>query len=292
MRPIVIDAPVGSLVHAANGAATSMCTTVLCAAIVETAWLALDQAVPMGAQALWARRPVAGMSAGQNPRTGKPFAVIHHFGKGGSGATLGFDGWDHLSPVASMGGSRTPDPELFESRSPHFILHYELRPDSAGPGRWRGGHGAHYRVRFTADSMAIVLEPSAISPETTAAGFRGGQPGPLASAHIERPNGDLVKVESPLLFQPQPGDILDLQSTGGGGYGHPFERPPESVLDDVIAGLLSIDRASSAYGVVIDPATASLDLEATRLLRASRGPTWDQAREEPGPDRASANGQR
>jgi N-methylhydantoinase B len=267
LQPIAVHAPEGTLVHANNGAPTTACTTALCAVIVEAAWQALAQAVPELGQGLWHRQGIAGMSSGQNPRTGKPFAVIHNFSKGGSGAVRGFDGWDHLSPVSSMGGARAPDPELFELRSPHMILNYEYHPDSAGAGTWRGGHGAHYRVRFTDGSTTMALAPSCFSAETAPAGVCGGYAAPTAWAEVTLANGERLAFDGPILFRPQPGDVLDLHSTGGGGYGDPRARPVDAVLGDVRAGLLSPEKATRDYGVVVDPATLAVDRAATAALR-------------------------
>ena len=270
LRPIAVRAPEGTLVNASNGAPTTACTTALCVLIVEAAWQALAQAAPALGQGLWHRQGIAGMSSGMNRRTGKPFAVIHHFGKGGSGAVQGCDGWDHISPVSSMGGSRAPDPELFEMRSPHLILNYEYRPDSAGAGAWRGGHGVHYRVRFTDGSTTMALAPSCFSPETAPAGVCGGLAAPPASARIILASGETRAFDGPMLFRPEPGDVLDVYSTGGGGYGDPRARPVEAVLADVRAGLLSVEKAARDYGVVVDAASGELDRAATEMLRAQR----------------------
>jgi N-methylhydantoinase B len=269
MRPVVVRAPVGSIANASNGAATTMCTVATCAAIVEASWLALVQAVPELTQANWARQGAATMSSGINPRSGLPFAVIHHFGKGGSGACQGYDGWNHVSPVSSMGGSRAPDPELFEMRSPHLILAYELVPDSAGAGRWRGGHGAHYKVMFTSDSTSIVLEPAGFSESTAPQGICGGGSGSLARASISSADG-VVEVERPMLYRPRAGDVLDMHSSGGGGYGDPLQRPVELVQHDVRSGLLAVARAATSYGVVINEGSQTVDVAATSALRNSR----------------------
>jgi N-methylhydantoinase B len=67
-----------------------------------------------------------------------------------------------------------------------------------------------------------------------------------------------------------PGERAANRNPGGGGYGNPFERPIEKVLDDVRNGLVSIEGARLDYGVVItDRATLSVDHEATRALRAA-----------------------
>lgn len=263
MESVEVVAPPGTVVHAADNAATTMCTTVLCSVIVEVGWLALAEAVPELGQALWSRRGIAGMSSGINERTGMPFAVLHNFSKGGSGACLGYDGWDHLSPVSST-GARAPDPELFELRSPHRILKCEYRVDSAGAGQWRGGHGGHYRVLFTSDTSALILEPSCVDEATAPAGIAGGDGSPTARAFITRANGEVFTVERSMLYRPRQGDTLDVLSTGGGGYGDPRRREAAAVLRDIRAGLLSHERARAVYGVEIDPDAAEIRDESTR----------------------------
>jgi N-methylhydantoinase B len=267
VRPIAVTAPPGTIVNASSSAATTSCTTVLCAAIVEAAWMAFAQADPVLGQGLWHRWSIASTSSGINPRTGMPFAVIHFFAKGGAGATAGFDGWDHLSSVASMGGSRAPDPELFELRSPHRIQRLELLPDSAGAGRWRGGHGVNYRVEFTSPGTTMVLRPSCFVPDTAPLGAHGGEAAPLARATLHLAAGGDFPVVEPVLIRPAAGDVLDVYATGGGGYGDAHLRPAEAVLDDVRNGLLSIDKARRSYGVVIEPGSGDLDVEATARQR-------------------------
>ena len=169
-------------------------------------------------------------------------------------------------PVSST-GARSPDPEVFELRSPHLILECEYRQDSAGAGTWRGGHGGHYRVRFTSDAAAIILEPSSLTEETAPLGIAGGAAGLPAGARIVKASGQVVAVDRPMLFRPEAGDVLETSSSGGGGYGDPRRRSPELVRADVVAGLLSIGKAREAYGVALDPSTLQVDAAATRRLR-------------------------
>ena len=77
--------------------------------------------------------------------------------------------------------------------------------------------------------------------------------------------GDIGAVAK--LKETRAGDVLDVWSTGGGGYGHPHARSPEAVLDDVLDGLLSIEKAAADYGVVVDPHTLEIDQAATQALR-------------------------
>ena len=64
--------------------------------------------------------------------------------------------------------------------------------------------------------------------------------------------------------------MIEFHSAGGGGYGNPLERDPEAVERDVVNGYVSVDRARDDYGVVIDPDTLKVDLEATRKRREKK----------------------
>ena len=66
------------------------------------------------------------------------------------------------------------------------------------------------------------------------------------------------------------GDVLQIRTPCGGGYGNPKERDPKLVLSDVLDDFTDIDDARESYGVVIDPETMTVDEEATQKLRASR----------------------
>ncbi|MBI4525011.1 MAG: hydantoinase B/oxoprolinase family protein [Deltaproteobacteria bacterium] len=269
VRPITVNAPEGSMLNPKEGAPTTQCTVATCAAIVEAVWLAVSQVVPQLVQAGWARSN-AGVGAAFNPRTKRYAAFILHFTKGGGGATYGFDGWSHISPVSSMGGSRVPDPELHELTFPHSILQYELSRDSAGPGRWRGGYGASFRLRFNNDETALSLQTGSGTQETAPFGLAGGSDAPPGKVRLTLVKGETVQVEKAGMYHPRKGDIAEFLSAGGGGYGDPYERPADEVLKDVIAGLLSVERACEDYGVVIDRERLAVDLAVTEKLRRAR----------------------
>jgi N-methylhydantoinase B len=67
-----------------------------------------------------------------------------------------------------------------------------------------------------------------------------------------------------------PGDVIEFDSAGGGGYGDPLLRDPQAVEADVVNGYVSIEKARGNYGVVIDPTTLKVDLAETEKLRAER----------------------
>ena len=264
-----MEAPEGSLVNPKEGAPTVQCTVATCAAIVEATWLALSQVVPQLVQAGWARSN-AGVGAALNPRTGRYAAFILHFTKGGGGATFGFDGWSHISPISSMGGARVPDPELHELTFPHRILQYEYAKDSAGAGKWRGGYGACVRLRFNEGGTALSLQTGSCTEETAPFGLAGGHHAPPGTVRMKLASGEIINVRAAGLYHPSKDDIAEFHSAGGGGYGDSHERPVKAVVEDVVAGLLSVEKAYQDYGIIIDADTLAVNLEATEKMRGDR----------------------
>ena len=65
--------------------------------------------------------------------------------------------------------------------------------------------------------------------------------------------------------------LISVRTGGGGGYGTPFERDPESVRLDVVCGYVSLEAAQRDYGVVLSPHTLEIDVEATQQLRSAAG---------------------
>ncbi|MBI5445295.1 MAG: hydantoinase B/oxoprolinase family protein [Deltaproteobacteria bacterium] len=270
LRPVRVIAPPGTVVNCLEPAPCAACTICTTAAITEAIWLALSQAVPELVQAAWARWS-APATMGQNPRTGRPFGEIHFMAKGGAGATLGYDGWDHLGVVSCSGGLRAPDPELHEMTCPYTVLQYEYLPDSAGPGRWRGGLGTAYRWRVDADRVLSNNFGDGLRPETAPFGIAGGKGAKPSRLVVRRADGSLDDPDVHRYVTLNRGDVYEIFETGGGGYGDPFERPPAGVLEDVLDGVVSLQSAREDYGVVLDPETLELDQAATEAVRSGHG---------------------
>ena len=267
LKPLHIIAPEGNITNAKEPAATALNNPPVSELITNAVWMALTEAIPEKVSAGWARW-CAPATAGFNPKTGRPFAEIHFLSKGGSGATYGCDGWHHIIPTTTMGGLRSPDPELHEVTSPYFILQYELRPDSAGPGRWRGGNGVIYRWEVEADNIGWVNFGSGISDKVRPFGLQGGKDGNPTKQHLIR-NGEIIELDVNSFSSVQKGDICEIFSAGGGGgYGDPFTRPVEKVLEEVKKGIISVRSAMNDYGVVIDEDSLTVDQNRTAELRA------------------------
>jgi N-methylhydantoinase B len=269
--PVEVIAPEGSIVNPTDPAPVAACTVPTCETIAETVWIALSQAIPGRAHAGWARW-CAPATMGLNPRTGRPFGDLHFLGKGGSGATEGFDGWDHLSPANTLGGLRTPDPELHEMDTPYLLEELEYLPDSAGGGQWRGGLGVRYRWKVLADDIACATYGSGLLEETSPVGLLGGQGGITQHLRIAHGGDEPMEVETNSFYTLNKGDVFEVISSGGGGFGDPHLRGAELVLRDVREEVVSIQAAREVYGVAVDPQTLDLDQAATERLRAG----WSQ----------------
>jgi N-methylhydantoinase B len=104
---------------------------------------------------------------------------------------------------------------------------------------------------------------------TTGAGALGGEPTPLSKAHIRR-GGELILARGHRMHRVLTGDSVLKLSAGGAGVGRPEERDPEKVREDVLNGLVSLERAREVYKVVLDRDTLAIDREQTEVLRRPR----------------------
>lgn len=267
-EPIEVIAPAGSLVNPEAPSPVAACTVPTCEAIAAAVWIALSRAIPSRAHAGWARWCTPA-TMGVNPRTGRPFGDLHFLGKGGSGATEGFDGWDHLSPSNTLGGLRTPDPELHELDTPYVLEELEYLPDSAGGGQWRGGLGVRYRWTVRADDIACATYGSGFMPETAPLGLLGGEPGIVQSLSLRRGDAEPVSIETNAFYTLNDGDVFEVVASGGGGFGDPHLRDAELVLRDVREEVVSVDAARTVYGVDIDPETLQIRTDETQTLRTA-----------------------
>jgi N-methylhydantoinase B len=124
--------------------------------------------------------------------------------------------------------------------------------------------------RFLAESSALTLVKKT---KTKPWGMVGGREGENCHV-ILRPGTEREQVTGMVYETMAPGEVLVNCSGGGGGWGHPFKRDPERVLDDVRNGYVSIVSARENYGVVINPETLTINTAATAALRGGRLQDW------------------
>ena len=145
---------------------------------------------------------------------------------GGTGAGAIFDDDGHLSGgfpgcsvvQAHMTNSRLTDPEVFEFRFPVRLESYAIRPGSGGNGRWRGGNGGVRRVQFLEPMTASILSNGRIHPSF---GLAGGEPGEVGLNRVVRRDGKVETLGHIGQVHMQAGDIFEIHTLGGGGYGPP-----------------------------------------------------------------------
>jgi 5-oxoprolinase (ATP-hydrolysing) len=143
---------------------------------------------------------------------------------GGSGAGGVFDdagalvdGFDGTSVVQThMTNSRLTDPEVLEFRFPVRLLGYALRKGSGGRGRWSGGEGGVRRVLFLQPMTASILSNGRLFP---AFGMAGGDAGAPGINRVVRGNGKTEEVAHIGQVDMQAGDVFEIHTPGGGGFG-------------------------------------------------------------------------
>jgi N-methylhydantoinase B len=164
---------------------------------------------------------------------------------GGLGARSTSDGVSALTFPANIKNNPV---EMIESDSPLLVERRELVPDSAGPGRYRGGYGQEFVLRVPDDDTspdgAVVNFLLAGRMESGAKGLAGGGSGVAGSVEV---NGKSIGWGKPYLLQP--GDRIVYRTAGGGGYGNPRERDPASIEQEHRDGLISTRATREVYGL-------------------------------------------
>jgi N-methylhydantoinase B len=185
---------------------------------------------------------------------------------GGLGAGSRMDG--HHCAIFPANGANTPV-EIFESDTPLIVEERSLVCDSGGPGKMRGGLGRKMTIRVPDDEYA-PQGPTSIAVQAgrykyPPRGLFGAGSGAGARFLVNEQIGDPSGLTLCL-----PGDVIEFESAGGGGYGDPLLRDPQTVEADVVNGYVSIEKAREYYGVVIDPSTLKVDAAETDKVRGSR----------------------
>jgi 5-oxoprolinase (ATP-hydrolysing) len=134
----------------------------------------------------------------------------------GSGAGEGFDG--AAAVQTHMTNSRLTDPEVLEWRFPVKVDSFAVRRGSGGAGRWRGGDGAVRRLRFT---EAVTVSTLSGHRRVPPYGMAGGGPGAPGRNYVERADGSVTELAGADSADVDAGDVLVIETPGGGGYGPP-----------------------------------------------------------------------
>jgi len=194
--------------------------------------------------------------------------LLYEYPAGGTGATRSNDG-NHVVRAFPEGDFNTVQAaEIVEMQCPVRVEHYGIREGSCGDGMFRGGCGIRRDIRILADEASLsVLADHAIIPPF---GVAGGHSGALNSFVVLRDGEEIAP--SPIAgkvggFKLKKGDIVRIESAGGGGYGDPLDRDPARVAHDVHLGYLSAEDALKRYGVAF-ATSGVVDASATSDARA------------------------
>jgi N-methylhydantoinase B len=222
-RSITVDAPLGSILNPRYPApvnARHLTGHLLAGAVYG----ALAQAVPEKVIADSGSAPTLRSVFSGRDRQGNQFSQIL-FACGGMGASAVQDGNSCMAFPTNTGAGSI---EVFESMSPLVVWRKELRPDSGGAGKYRGGLGQEVEVEVVSPTplrLSLLSDRQKHAPK----GFLGGSNG----ATVEIALADGTKPHPKSRSTLKPGDRLIMKYSGGGGYGDPAERDPGAARSDV-----------------------------------------------------------
>jgi N-methylhydantoinase B len=201
--------------------------------------MALGKALPERAVApYYGNSNVYVFSAYENGRANVQFEIE----VGGWGGRPGKDGPDCLS--AGIHNLANNPVEMVENEFPIRVLAYGLRPDSGGPGQYRGGLGAVRAFELMADCVfSSQFDHVKLPPP----GLNGGLPGATAKILLER-DGAVIELPGKTMgYRLKSGDRLTILTQGGGGLGDPALRQPAALARDMREGKLT-ETGRLAYG--------------------------------------------
>lgn len=230
---------------------------------------ALALAVPDRAPAAGAGQASMVVLSVPDARTGKRDVSVLEPMFGGGGATSKGDGPAAIDSAA--GFLKNTPVESMEAHIPVLAERYELLPDSAGAGKHRGGWGTRFDFRILRPESIVTargVERTRFEPW----GMAGGSAAQRTRTVINAGREDERVIGRIDVLHLEPGDVVSIQATGGGGYGDPLHRDPEQVAADVRSGLLSEHRAARDYGVILhEDAIDEAATAATRVEMATLG---------------------
>ncbi len=212
LRPIRVIAPEGTLVNArppapvagGNVETSQRITDVLLGALAQAA----PERVPAASQGTMNNLTIGGWDG----ERGQPFAYYETIA-GGMGARPGKDGADAIH--THMTNTLNTPVEALEYAYPLRVQRYEIRRGSGGSGQWRGGDGVCRDIELLADAQVTILsERRVFAPY----GLAGGQPGQPGRNLLIR-DGEAQELPGKTTLAAQSGDVISVQSPGGGGWG-------------------------------------------------------------------------
>ncbi len=294
IKPITMIAPEGSIVNCIRPAPVSVATVgaiqsvnnAACATIGKM--LEASETYAKEATAVWHANHFAVFKFGRNQHGGEAIGIFTETFAGAGGARTFADGVDVGGEVPNP-ISRMANVESVEAGFPIRYLFRRRMIDSGGAGKYRGGAGMEFGVvpHDSPDGGIHYVVSGKGDDFPMSDGLGGGYPGApngYVWVHNNEVDGDESNVDSKFaqtldelpgeqeavtwgVFPLMGEDALYIRWNGGGGYGDPLERDPQAVLDDCLAGVVSIDSARRIYGVAFTDENNAVDARDTEALR-------------------------
>jgi N-methylhydantoinase B len=239
--PLEVIAEPGQLFHAVYPAPTFTLWTGIVA--FELIFKALAQGMPHLLAASSGGDVPGFMMVGDHPESGEFYAISNNdpVGWGGSPDHDGLEASIHISESTV----RSTPIEVLEARSGMVFERFEIRADSSGAGRFRGGSGLRRDIRFRSNGEFLsVIKKTKTRPWALDGGLE-----PDPNQVVIFPGTDREERVSTKRVPVEAGDLIRILTAGGGGHGAPRDRDPELVRRDVAQGYLSADTARAVYGV-------------------------------------------
>jgi N-methylhydantoinase B len=205
---------------------------------------------------------------GSDPDTGERFVTQSIEGSGWGGRP--WEDGESASVSVCQGDVRNAPIEAMELKWPILVNRRELRRDSGGAGRFRGGMGLTTEVTNLVEGAwnLVNFPPREKFPPW---GLWGGRPGAMGTTALRLPGSD-EEVHRVGRVNVKPGSTQIINTPGGGGWGDPLDRPADDVAADVRDGYVSVGAAGDRYGVVLElderTGEVTVDTPATAARRA------------------------
>jgi N-methylhydantoinase B len=235
-RPVTVKARQGTIVWPYPPAPVTLCTNHCAQDIAEAVIKALAKSCPERTMAGWSKRFRIAIQ-GVNPRTGRPFIWHMFHARGGGGASAAGDGWPTAGEGQAAGGIKFGSVEVTETRFPLFFERHEFRTGSGGAGQHRGGVGSVLELRL------LTTQPARAN--TAGEGVRHAPYGLLGGGEGLPHRYRLISGRRTRVLRTKevgvpmaPGDLVFVESSGGGGYGDPAKRDPAAHAEDVANGFV------------------------------------------------------
>jgi len=203
--------------------------------------------------------------SGTDPQSGETF-IFYEYPAGGTGAFNEEDGNNAVRSFTEGDFGSIQPVESIENLFPLRVEKCELREDSGGDGKTRGGLGLRREIKVLTEeaSLSVLSDKNIIPPFGVLGGFSGA-PNRFT---VIRKGQSIPPSQFPgkvTRFPLERGDVVVMESSGGGGHGDPLNRPPEKIRKDLKEGFVTEEKAKTRYGVILKG--NEIDLKKTNRLR-------------------------